>query len=143
MITKEQVDRACALSTTGRQNDPKYRAKILAILTAAEPLPADMERILANNLDSFLDGKPQPAATGITDEQVIAGVRDTLIVAANNPVSHGGLRGLCGLMKTLAERLAALPQPAAGKFCAHCGCKLATNFGGREEHKADCPELPL
>ncbi len=38
--------------------------------------------------------------------------------------------------------LAAAPV-VAGKFCTRCGCKLSTNFGGLEEHKANCAELPL
>ena len=43
----------------------------------------------------------------------LRGVRDTLIVAANNPVSHGGLGGLRELMLTQAHRItAALAQQA-------------------------------
>ena len=41
-----------------------------------------------------------------------ASIRDTLIVAANNPVSHGGLKGLQRIMLAQAERLDALASPA-------------------------------
>lgn len=43
----------------------------------------------------------------VTNQDEVAGVRDTLIVAANNPVSFGGLEGLRRLMRAQAERLRA------------------------------------
>lgn len=50
---------------------------------------------------------------GQADAVELRGVRDTLIVAANNPVSHGGLGGLRELMLTQAHRItAALAQQA-------------------------------
>jgi hypothetical protein len=45
-------------------------------------------------------------------ENVVASVRDTLIVAANNPAAHGGREGLRRLMRQQAERLTASPQAA-------------------------------
>lgn len=48
---------------------------------------------------------------GQADAVELRGVRDTLIVAANNPVSHGGIGGLRELMLTQAHRItAALAQ---------------------------------
>ena len=44
---------------------------------------------------------------GQADAVELRSVRDTLIVAANNPVSHGGLGGLRELMLTQAHRITA------------------------------------
>lgn len=55
---------------------------------------------------------PQPRGEGM----VLAQVRDTLTVAANNPVSHGGLRGLQEVMYRCAAMLAAAPGEGSGEF---------------------------
>ena len=46
-------------------------------------------------------------------DDVVKAVRDTLIVAANNPVAHGGIRHLPDLMRTQANRLEAALLAAA------------------------------
>ena len=53
---------------------------------------------------------------------VLAGVRDTLIVAANNPVAHGRERGLCELMKAQAARIEEQRAAVAEllEACAEC-----------------------
>jgi len=70
---------------------------------ANEPWESTRRRLLAAALRS----------QGQADAVELHGVRDTLIVAANNPVSHGGLGGLRELMLTQAHRItAALAQQA-------------------------------
>lgn len=53
------------------------------------------------------------------------------------------------LRLTQPQTVGLAPPPTAPigglgrRSCEHCGCALATHFGGLEEHRGDCPNLPL
>ncbi len=71
--------------------------------------------------------------------RVLASIRDTLIVAANNPVSHGGVRGLVELMKDRAARVEEVRVAvveligATRAYRAEAQCPDMNQFGPRRK----------
>lgn len=101
-----------------------------ALRPQEQPIAADVEQrarslLYAEYAKPWFNGNYEDAAIdaisaalrsqGQADSTELRGIRDTLIVAANNPLSHGGMLGLCEIMLTQARRItAAIAQQATG-----------------------------
>lgn len=95
------------------------RARLLAAANEVQSMATRTDTSIRVRLAGYIATQLREAAAqlpaGVPDVGELASVRDVLVVAANNPVSHGGVRGLLTIMMKQAERIDAALRPDSQK----------------------------